>query len=42
MNEQPIIFILDAGGTGFKFSAVQEIGEATEPVRVPTAAATVA
>lgn len=40
MNEQPIIFILDAGGTGFKFSAVQESREIIEPFTIPSAAPT--
>ena len=30
MNNDPIIFILDAGGTGFKFSAVQHWHEIIE------------
>ena len=38
MNEQPIIFILDAGGTGFKFSAVQDSREIIEPFTIPSAA----
>lgn len=40
MNEQPIIFILDAGGTGFKFSAVQDSREIIEPFTIPSAAPT--
>ena len=35
-----IIFILDAGGTGFKFSAVQDYNEIIEPFTIPSAAAT--
>lgn len=38
MNNSPIIFILDAGGTGFKFSAVQHGHEIIEPFTIPTAA----
>ena len=38
MNNDPIIFILDAGGTGFKFSAVQEAREIIEPFTIPSAA----
>ena len=40
MNSNPIIFILDAGGTGFKFSAVQEAREIIEPFTIPSAAPT--
>ncbi len=40
MNEHPIIFILDAGGTGFKFSAVQDSREIIEPFTIPSAAPT--
>lgn len=40
MNDQPIIFILDAGGTGFKFSAVQDSREIIEPFTIPSAAPT--
>ena len=40
MNEQPIIFILDAGGTGFKFSAVKDAKEIIEPFTIPSAAPT--
>ena len=41
MNKDlPIIFILDAGGTGFKFSAVQESREIIEPFTIPSAAPT--
>ena len=35
-----IIFILDAGGTGFKFSAVQDYKEIIEPFTIPSAAST--
>ena len=35
-----IIFILDAGGTGFKFSAVQDYKEIIEPFTIPSAAPT--
>ena len=38
MNSNPIIFILDAGGTGFKFSAVQDWREIIEPFTIPSAA----
>ena len=38
MNNSPIIFILDAGGTGFKFSAVQEAREIIESFTIPSAA----
>ena len=40
MNNSPIIFILDAGGTGFKFSAVQDAREIIEPFTIPSAAPT--
>ena len=40
MEKQPIIFILDAGGTGFKFSAVQNAQEIIEPFTIPSAAPT--
>ena len=40
MNGQPIIFILDAGGTGFKFSAVQNSREIIDPFTIPAAAPT--
>ncbi len=40
MNNYPIIFILDAGGTGFKFSAVQDAREIIEPFTIPSAAPT--
>ena len=40
MNTYPIIFILDAGGTGFKFSAVQNAREIIEPFTIPSAAPT--
>ena len=40
MNNDPIIFILDAGGTGFKFSAVQDAREIIEPFTIPSAAPT--
>jgi glucokinase len=40
MNNYPIIFILDAGGTGFKFSAVQDAREIIEPFTIPAAAPT--
>ena len=35
-----IIFILDAGGTGFKFSAVQDYKEIIEPFTIPSASST--
>ena len=35
-----IIFILDAGGTGFKFSAVRDYKEVIEPFTIPSAAPT--
>ncbi len=35
-----IIFVLDAGGTGFKFSAVQEYREIIEPFTIPSEAPT--
>ena len=35
-----IIFILDAGGTGFKFSAVKDYKEIIEPFTIPSAAPT--
>ena len=35
-----IIFILDAGGTGFKFSAVCDYKEIIEPFTIPTASPT--
>ena len=35
-----IIFILDAGGTGFKFSAVKDYQEIIEPFTIPTASPT--
>lgn len=35
-----IIFILDAGGTGFKFSAVSDYKEIIEPFTIPSAAPT--
>jgi glucokinase len=40
MNNSPIIFILDAGGTGFKFSAVHESREIIEPFTIPSVAPT--
>ena len=40
MNNSPIIFILDAGGTGFKFSAVRNGQEIIEPFTIPSAAPT--
>ena len=40
MDNNPIIFILDAGGTGFKFSAVQAAREIIEPFTIPSAAPT--
>ena len=40
MNNNPIIFILDAGGTGFKFSVVQQAREIIEPFTIPSAAPT--
>lgn len=40
MNNLPIIFILDAGGTGFKFSVVQDAREIIEPFTIPSAAPT--
>lgn len=39
MNDD-IIFILDAGGTGFKFSAVKDYKEIIEPFTIPSAAST--
>ena len=39
MNKD-IIFVLDAGGTGFKFSAVQDYNEIIEPFTIPSAAPT--
>ena len=38
MNSNPIIFILDAGGTGFKFSAVQDWREIIDSFTIPSAA----
>ena len=35
-----IIFILDAGGTGFKFSAVRDYKEIIDPFTIPTASPT--
>ena len=35
-----IIFVLDAGGTGFKFSAVSDYQEIIEPFTIPSAAPT--
>ena len=35
-----IIFVLDAGGTGFKFSAVKDYQEIIEPFTIPSAADT--
>lgn len=40
MNNSPIIFILDAGGTGFKFSAVQDAREIIDAFTIPSAAPT--
>lgn len=40
MNSNPTIFILDAGGTGFKFSAVRDGLEIIEPFTIPSAAPT--
>ena len=40
MNNTPVILILDAGGTGFKFSAVQDAREIIEPFTIPSAAPT--
>ena len=40
MNNNPIIFILDAGGTGFKFSAVRDGLEIIDPFTIPSAAPT--
>lgn len=40
MNKTAIVFILDAGGTGFKFSAVQDNQEIIEPFTIPSAAPT--
>ena len=40
MNNDAIIFILDAGGTGFKFSAVRDTREIIEPFTIPSAAPT--
>lgn len=39
-NSKNIIFILDAGGTGFKFSAVQDYKEIIDPFTVKTASDT--
>ena len=36
MKKQPIILTLDAGGTNFIFSAMQEYKEIVEPVRFPS------
>jgi Transcriptional regulator/sugar kinase len=36
-NTENIIFVLDAGGTGFKFSAVQNAREIIEPFTIPSA-----
>ncbi len=38
MNNSPIIFVLDAGGSGFKFSAVQDNNEIIEPFTIPSEA----
>jgi glucokinase len=35
-----LIFVLDAGGTGFKFSAVRDYQEIIEPFTIPTASPT--
>ena len=35
-----IIFVLDAGGTGFKFSVVKDYKEIIEPFTIPSAAPT--
>ena len=40
MDSKSIIFILDAGGTGFKFSAVQDYKEIVEPFTIKTASET--
>ena len=40
MDSKSIIFVLDAGGTGFKFSAVQDYKEIVEPFTIKTASET--
>lgn len=40
MDTRKIIFVLDAGGTGFKFSAVENYKEIIEPFTVKTASST--
>lgn len=40
MDTKKIIFVLDAGGTGFKFSAVQDYKEIVEPFTIKTASET--
>lgn len=40
MDTKSIIFVLDAGGTGFKFSAVQDYKEIIEPFTIKTASDT--
>lgn len=40
MDSKSIIFVLDAGGTGFKFSAVQDYKEIIEPFTIKTASET--
>ena len=40
MDSKKIIFVLDAGGTGFKFSAVQDYKEIVEPFTIKTASET--
>ena len=40
MDTKKIIFVLDAGGTGFKFSAVQDFKEIVEPFTIKTASET--
>ncbi|MBR5146677.1 MAG: ROK family protein, partial [Bacteroidales bacterium] len=40
MDSKSIIFVLDAGGTGFKFSAVQDYKEIIEAFTIKTASDT--
>ena len=40
MDSKSIIFVLDAGGTGFKFSAVQDYKEIIEAFTIKTASET--
>lgn len=37
MNNQPLVFVLDAGGTGLKFSAVCEAREVIDQFTIPSA-----